>query len=79
MWPDLSQPRLPVSPKAIWSMKAPYWPVENIPPPCSELRKSENTIKQRLASVFCKGSERKCLGHRRPHSLSQLLNIVARA
>ena len=79
MRPDLSQPRLPGSPKAIWSTKAPYCPVENIPPPCSELRKSENTLKKRLASVFCKGSERKYLGHRRPHSLSQLLNIVAMA
>ena len=36
-------------------------------------------LKKRLASVFCKGSERKYLGHRRPHSLSQLLNMVAMA
>ena len=37
MPPVLSQPRVPVSTKAIWSTKAPYWPVENILPPCSEI------------------------------------------
>ena len=74
MRPVLSQPRFPVSPKAIWGRKAPYWHVENIPLPCSELRKSENTLKQMLENVSCKGSERKYFGHCRPCSLSQLLN-----
>ena len=74
MRPVLSQPRFPVSPKAIWGRKAPYWHVENIPLPCSELRKSENTLKQMLENVSCKGSERKYFGHCRPCSLSHLLN-----